>query len=359
MARRVLSLLRPVAAPFLHRFEWRVASGVRRSGIEDRISSTLIAMQDRVLADTQAQVSARHAALVDIQAQVSAGHATLAALAQDIALLRNGLDVLRDMSGMVELRLDALALGQLRSSAFAAAMRDLRDDLQRAIEPEKRHTASSADVSSPRRAVVVGAGGHAKVVLEAMWAMGGFEIVGLVDPDPAAPSVLGMPVLGGDEKLEEMHTQGVTDAVVALGSNRTRERIGDKLHSLGYRLPPIVHPNAHVSPTARLGKGAVIMAGAVVGTLAEVGDYAIVNTGAVVDHDNRLGRAAHVAPGTTLAGNVIVGDRALVGAGAAARPGVRIGADAVVGAASAVVADVADGAVVGGAPARPLRRAPE
>jgi acetyltransferase-like isoleucine patch superfamily enzyme len=98
------------------------------------------------------------------------------------------------------------------------------------------------------------------------------------------------------------------------------------------------------------------MARAVVGTETVVDSLAIINTAAGIDHDNRIGIAAHVGPGCALGGDVRVGLRALVGVGSAVRPGTRIGTDAVVGAGSSVVADVPDGAVVGGAPARPLRR---
>lgn len=202
--------------------------------------------------------------------------------------------------------------------------------------------------------IVIGAGGHAKVVIEAIRAAGLGTIRGLIDPAPATPEVLGVPVLGGDEILPALRAQGVSAAVIALGNNGARQRIGGKLRELGFALPSIVHPSALVSPSARLGEGIVVMANAVVGTDSAVGDFAIINTSASVDHDNVIGIAAHVAPGCALAGNVTVGDRTLVGVGSAVRPGITIGADAVVGAGSAVVNDIPAGARVAGTPARPL-----
>jgi len=203
-----------------------------------------------------------------------------------------------------------------------------------------------------QRIVVVGAGDHAKVVLEVLWAMGGFDVAGLLDPHPTCVEVLGVPVLGGDELLPGLLRQGVAAAVVAVGTNLRRQKIGQSLLAMGFALPVVAHPSAILAPSATIAGGTVVMARAVVGTLANIGEFALINTGAIVEHDNQIGQAAHIAPGAVLAGRVRVGQRALVGVGSAVRPGISIGDDSIVGAGSAVVSNVPPGSIVFGTPAR-------
>ncbi len=201
------------------------------------------------------------------------------------------------------------------------------------------------------RLLIVGAGGHAGVVIEVFRAMGGFEIVGLV-AQAGPPRLLGVPWLGDESRLEALRREGVEAAFVAVGDNAARARLAALLG--GFALPAAVHPAALVSPSALVGEGAALMARAVLGTQARLGRLAILNTGAIAEHDVVLEEACHAAPGSVLCGQARLGERALLGAGASVRPGVRVGIDAVVGTGAAVIEDVADGARVGGVPARPL-----
>lgn len=202
--------------------------------------------------------------------------------------------------------------------------------------------------------VIVGAGGHAKVIVELIRAEGRYHPVGCTDSGAAAGGVLGLPWLGTDEALPALRAQGVRHAFVALGGNALRLKVARAVEALGFELVNALSPRAVLSPSARIGRGVAVMAGAVVNAEASVGDLAIINTNASVDHDCVIGEAAHVAPGCALAGNVRVGALAFLGAGTAVIPGITIGEGATVGAGAAVVRDVAAKTVAVGVPARPL-----
>ena len=200
-------------------------------------------------------------------------------------------------------------------------------------------------------ALVVGAGGHAKVVLATLRALG-VPVAGLLDDSPAARGreVLGAGVLGPSALLAEH----AGPAVLAVGSNVARQRLAEAFAGAEWLVA--VHPRAVVHESVRLGEGAVVFAGAVVQPDAVIGRHAVVNTGATVDHDCVLGDYAHVAPGVHLSGGVRVGEGGFLGVGACAAPGVTVGAWGVVGAGAAVVRDLPPGATSVGVPARPLVR---
>jgi UDP-perosamine 4-acetyltransferase len=207
----------------------------------------------------------------------------------------------------------------------------------------------------------LGAGGHAKVVIEILRAAGGFDVVGLLDPreDLWGKKVLGVPVLGGDDLLERQYDEGVRSVFIGLGGSsdtRPRRRLYDLARARGFDVVSAVHPAAHVAPTAALGAAATVAAAAVVGVDVETGENVVVNTGAVVEHDCSLGSHVHVASGARLGGGVFVGDGGHIGLGASVNPGLRVGEGAVVGAGAVVVEDVEPDTVVIGVPARPLRK---
>ena len=210
------------------------------------------------------------------------------------------------------------------------------------------------------RVVGLGAGGHAKVVLDILAVHGRHEIIGLLDSDESrwGQNVLGVPVLGGDDKLAQLIEQGVDAAFIGTGSGHSTERrraVWDVAVAAGLHIVDAIHPSAVLAESASFGRGVTLMAGAILNPGAHLGADVIVNTGAVVEHDCELADHVHVATGAHLAGSVTVGMGAHIGLGASVTQGLTIGEAAVVGAGAVVIRDVEPGVIVAGVPARQIR----
>lgn len=199
--------------------------------------------------------------------------------------------------------------------------------------------------------LVIGAGGHARVVIDVARAAG-FDPVAALDPSSVGSTCNGVEVIGGDAMAERLFAEGLTQCVIAIGDNRLRWKLGERLRAIGFALPLVAHPSAILSPSARIGDGTVIMPLAVVNAAAAVGRLVIVNSAAVIEHDCAIGDGAHVAPGCRLGGTVTVGAGTLVGIGSVVRPEARIGDQATIGAGSTVIGDLAANVVATGCPAR-------
>ena len=206
-----------------------------------------------------------------------------------------------------------------------------------------------------RSLLVLGHGGHGRVVADAALDCGYDEIAFLDDAahmhHPDGARVLG-PFAAAAEFAREWPA-----AIVAIGNGDLRLELFDMLQRLAVQTPSIVHPSAVVSRGATLGQGVFVAAGAVINVGARIDDAAIVNTGARIDHDCRIGMGSHIAPGATLSGGVVVGERAWLGTGCSVRQGVTIGSRVLVGVGAAVVADLAAGNTYAGVPARMLDKA--
>lgn len=207
--------------------------------------------------------------------------------------------------------------------------------------------------------LLLGAGGHARVVAETALATGRFSSIAFLDDrcsDSAHQvSQIGWPVIGPFAlALDPQIRKKFPSALVATGNPSLRVNWLSRLTSCGYELPVVVHPTAWVSPSVQVGAGSVVLAHASLQSQSLIGTGVIINTGCSVDHDSRLADGVHICPGARLAGEVKVGDRSWIGIGASVIQQIRIGDDVTVGAGASVVRDLPDGVTAVGVPARVL-----
>jgi len=210
-----------------------------------------------------------------------------------------------------------------------------------------------------KKLVIWGASGHALVVADAARLGDEYEIAGFIDdvhPGRNGEEFRGAVILGGRERLDVLSSQGVNNLVFGFGDCRARLELAEFARRKGFRLATVIHPRAFVAADASVGCGTVILAGAIVNPATRIGENVIVNTSASVDHECLIEDGAHIGPGVHLGGRVRVGRAAWIGIGATVIDRSSIGAEAVIGAGAVVVADIPDGVLAYGIPARVIKR---
>lgn len=204
--------------------------------------------------------------------------------------------------------------------------------------------------------VIIGGGGHAKVITAILKRLPDRRVLGYTDREDRGP-LLDLPWLGSDEQLEALRARHPgCEAVLGIGMVRPedsslRRRLAERLSDLGFLRPAIIAPGAIVNEDVQIGDGTVVMDGAVINSGTIIGEGCILNTSCSVDHDCRIGSFVHIAPSATLSGGVAVGDNAMIGVGSTVSHSISITADVLVGAGSTVVQNIEKPGTYIGSPA--------
>ena len=184
------------------------------------------------------------------------------------------------------------------------------------------------------RLIIIGAGGHGKVIADNAL-KNGYTDINFLD-DHATGACMGFPILGTAADIPDF-SDGKTDFIIGVGNNEIRKRIA-QAHDVNW--VTLIHPSALIAVNVSVGKGTVVMAGAVINVCSTVGEHCIINTGAIVEHDNVIGDYAHISPNVALGGTVRVGDLTHVGIGAVVRNNIQICGMSTIGAGAVVVKDI-------------------
>lgn len=194
-----------------------------------------------------------------------------------------------------------------------------------------------------QKIIVLGAGGHAKVVIDAINKSGNYKIAGLVLNDKIINEHYGIKVIGADSDLEHLFKHVCKNAIVAVGSignPSVRINLAMKLKKIGFRLPSIIHPSAIIAGGVEIKDGTFIAAGSIIGPDSRIGENVIVNSGSSIDHDCIVDDFAHIAPGVFVSGGVHIEERVHIGIGSCIRENVKVGRNSLIGAGSVVISDI-------------------
>ncbi|VEF49586.1 putative O-acetyltransferase [Bacillus freudenreichii] len=203
-----------------------------------------------------------------------------------------------------------------------------------------------------KRIVIVGQGGHSKVIKDIIEAENEYQIYAFLDDKYKKPLHRGKIIHGPVSYANILCREQEIFFIIAIGNNKVRKKIAQELEGVGVQFTCLKHPSAVISPSAKIGEGSVIMPNCVVNADTIIGDHVIINSSAVIEHDNRIGDYVHVSPRAVMAGNVYVGEGTQVGAGATVIPNTEIGSWSMVGAGATVICDIPSKVTAVGVPAK-------
>ncbi len=210
-----------------------------------------------------------------------------------------------------------------------------------------------------KKIVLVGGGGHSKVVIAQLRMLNEFEIIGIVDKEDLIGSEKsGIRFIGTDIDLKDVYRKGTRYTLITVGStcdNIKRQELYDMAKAIGFKFPVITSPMAIVDKTVRIHEGTIIMPGCVVNVDSIIGRNCIINTSAIVEHDCRIKDHCHIAPGVHVSGGVEIGDMSFIGIGSSILQGIKIGRNVTVGAGCVVTGDIPDHSIVVGIPGRIIK----
>lgn len=206
-----------------------------------------------------------------------------------------------------------------------------------------------------KKVILIGGGGHCKVVISILKKLNNFEIVGIVDNYKSESLISRMKVIGADNDLKDIYKSGIHDALITVGStkdNTKRYRLFNMAKEIGYNFPVIISPEAIVDESVKIDEGTIIMPGSIINIDSSIGKNCIINTGTIIEHDCKIGNHCHVASGVHVSGSVEVGELSFIGIGATIIQRIKIGKNVTIGAGSVVIKDIPDDVTIVGNPAK-------
>jgi len=209
-----------------------------------------------------------------------------------------------------------------------------------------------------KKIVLLGAGGHCKVIIDIIRSKDDYEIIGITSKDKSESKIYDLPIIGNDDLLKQCFDSGVEYAFIALGGlldRKIRNKLFSKLKGLGFEIPTLIHATAIVSPHASIGEGTCVMPGVIINSGVVIGENCIINSGAVIEHDCIIGNNTHISPRAAIAGGVKIGNDTHLGIGSTVIQSLTIGCNVTIGAGAVVIDNIKSDVVAVGIPAKIIK----